>query len=74
MKGVIYYISKLTLLDELLGFAYWALCIVGLILFIDMEIPGFWKILGVGVYIPLVAVIYIAGVKKVKAYFRRQEQ
>ena len=71
MKRVVHCLSRITLLDEILGFAYWALCIVGLILFIDMEMAGFWKILGVGVYIPLIAVVYIAGVKKVKAYFRR---
>lgn len=74
MKGIIYYLSKITLLDEILGFAYWALCIIGLILFMDAEIDGFWKILGTFIYIPLIVLVYMMVVKKVKTYFKGPEQ
>lgn len=74
MKGIIYFLSRIMLLDEVLGLAYWALSILGLILFIDLEMVGFWKIVGVGIYIPLIVLVYMVGLKKVKAYFKAPEQ
>ncbi|MGI5310441.1 hypothetical protein [Rheinheimera sp. WS51] len=63
-----YYLSKLTLLDEILGFIYWALASYGIFLiagYIESQIAMICAFL---IYIITVAFFYIFISKKVKKY------
>jgi len=68
-KKIVYYISKFTLIDELLGLVYGALAIYGIIK-ISMEINNEVVMIAVlCVYIISVVVIYMILVKKIKKFF-----
>lgn len=65
-----YYLSKFTLIDEILGFIYWALAIYGMFLiagYIKSQIAMISVLL---IYIVTVAVFYIFILKIVKRYFK----
>ncbi|KGK42683.1 hypothetical protein LH51_05135 [Nitrincola sp. A-D6] len=65
-----YYISKFTLIDEILGLLYWALAIYGIFVLLSYLSNTF--VIGVVLcaYIVLVVVIYIYVLKKVTAFFK----
>lgn len=65
-----YYLSKFTLIDEVLGFIYWALAIYGMFLiagYIKSQIAMISVLL---IYIVTVAIFYIFILKRVKRYFK----
>lgn len=69
-----YYLSKLTLIDEILGFIYWALAIYGMFLiagYIESQIAMISALL---IYIITVAIFYIFILKKVKRYFKGEPE
>lgn len=69
-KKWLYYISKFTLIDEILGFVYWALAIYGLFVIVDY-IESRIAIVGILlVYIIAVSVLYIFVVKRVKYFIK----
>jgi hypothetical protein len=65
-----YYLSKFTLLDELLGIVYWALSIYGIFLIIDSGYNGIAIIPILCIYIIVVVILYIYLIKKIKLYFK----
>jgi hypothetical protein len=65
-----YYLSKFTLLDELLGIVYWALSIYGIFLIIDSGYNGIAIISILCIYIIVVVMLYIYLIKKIKLYFK----
>jgi hypothetical protein len=71
IKNLVYYISKLTLLDEIIGFIYWALCIYGMFFISDYIKNQTVLIVALCIYIISVAIIYITILKKIKIYFKR---
>jgi hypothetical protein len=70
-KKLAYYLSRITLLDEVLGFIYWAFAIYGIFLIaghIKNQIATISVIL---IYIVTVTFFYIFLLKRLKKYFRR---
>lgn len=65
-----YYLSKLTLIDEILGFIYWALAIYGMFLIAGYIKSQMAMISALFIYIITVAIFYIFILKKVKRYFK----
>ena len=66
----VYYLSKFTLIDEVLGFLYWAAVVYGLFF-----IPGFFNsalLTGIffSVYIVMAVVVYIYVLKRVTSFFK----
>jgi len=61
---------KLTLLDEIIGFLYWALIIYGLFLISDYSLNP--AVLGFSLtfYIIISTLLYIYGIKKIKILLR----
>lgn len=73
-KKLAYYLSKITLLDEVLGFIYWAFAIYGIFLiagYIKNQIATISVIL---IYIVTVTFFYIFFLKRLKKYFRRTSE
>lgn len=69
-KRWVYYISKFTLIDEVLGFAYWALAIYGIFI-VTNHVDGKVAMgISLGVYILTVVLIYICVLKKITGYFK----
>ena len=73
-KKFAYYLSKFTLLDEILGFTYWALAIYGMFL-----IAGYLKsqvamISALFIYILIVVIFYIFILKKITRYFKGEQK
>lgn len=69
-KKWFYYLSKFTLIDEILGFLYWATVVFGLFF-----IPGFFKSglltgLFFAVYIVTAVVVYMHVLKRVTSFFK----
>ena len=73
-KKIFYYITKIALLDEIVGILYWAFSLYGLYLIINHISEGFIKIAAIVVYILFVVVVYMMFLKKVSSYFRRIEK
>ncbi|KGK42244.1 hypothetical protein LH51_08305 [Nitrincola sp. A-D6] len=69
-----YYISKFTLIDEILGLLYWALAIYGI--FVLLSYLSNKLVIGVVLcaYIVLVVFIYIYVLKKVTAFFKNNTE
>jgi hypothetical protein len=65
-----YYLSKFTLIDEILGFIYWALAIYGMFLIAGYIKSQIAMISALFIYIVTVAIFYIFILKKVKRYFK----
>lgn len=73
-KKLASYLSKITLLDEVLGFIYWAFAIYGIFLiagYIKNQIATIYVIL---IYIVTVTFFYIFFLKRLKKYFRRTSE
>lgn len=69
-KKRVYYLSKFTLIDEVLGFLYWAAVVCGLFF-----IPGVFKSalltgLFFGVYSVMAVAAYMYGLKRMAAFFK----
>lgn len=74
VKKLIYYTSKLTLLDEILGFLYWAFAIYGIYLIAE-NINNSIVLMGMlFLYIILIVIIYFTLLKKVKLFFKFNEK
>lgn len=70
IKKLIYYTSKFTLLDEVLGFLYWFFAIYGIYL-ITERINNSVILIGIlCLYIILIVIIYFTILKKVKYFFK----
>jgi len=69
-KKLIYYISKFTLIDEVLGFLYWGLAIYGIFLVTGYINNQTILIVTLCIYITSVVIIYITLLKKIKIYFK----
>lgn len=72
-KSLIYYISKFTLLDEILGFIYWGLAIYGILFIPDYIKNETVVIVALLIYIIFVAIMYITIVKKITLYFKKDK-
>jgi len=64
-----YSIAKFTLLDEVLGFAYWALAIYGIFLIVSRIDNQVVIVATLCVYIVSVVTVYIFFIKKIKIFF-----
>lgn len=64
-----YSISKFTLLDEILGFAYLALAIYGIFLIVGRIDNQVAMVATLCVYIVSVVTVYIFLIKKIKIFF-----
>lgn len=73
-KDWMYYISKFTLIDEVLGFIYWALSIYGIYLIVENIKSSPILIATLCVYIISVVITYITVLKKMKQYFKRNTE
>lgn len=61
---------KLTLLDEIIGFLYWALIIYGLFLISDYSLNPAALGLSLTFYIIISTLLYIFGIKKIQILLR----
>jgi hypothetical protein len=69
-KTIIYYLSKFTLIDEVLGFLYWAFAIYGIYLIVG-SVNSSPILIGVlCVYVVAVVIVYMTLLKKVKTFFK----
>ncbi|MET0064709.1 MAG: hypothetical protein ABW076_00015 [Candidatus Thiodiazotropha sp.] len=66
----LYYISKFTLLDELLGFVYWALAIYGIFLLAGQLDSTLSMVAVIAPYIVIVTLFYLFIIKKIKSFFK----
>lgn len=73
-KDWIYYVSKFTLIDEVLGFLYWVLSLYGIYLIVENINSSPILILTLCVYIVSVVIIYITVLKKIKHYFKHNSE
>lgn len=69
-KKWFYYLSKLTLIDEILGFLYWAAVIFGLFFIPGVFESGLLTGLFFGVYIVMAVVVYMYVLKRVASFFK----
>lgn len=70
IKKIIYYTSKFTLLDEILGFLYWAFAIYGIYLIAE-SINNSTILIGVlFIYIVSIVIMYFTLLKKLKYFFK----
>ncbi len=69
-KKLIYYISKFTLIDEILGFLYWTFAIYGIYLIVGFVNNPTILIGVLCIYIVSIVIIYITLLKKVKIFFK----
>lgn len=69
-----YYISKFTLIDEILGLLYWVLAIYGI--FVLLNHLSNKLVIGVVLcaYIVLVVVVYIYVLRKITAFFKNNTE
>ncbi|PKM46527.1 MAG: hypothetical protein CVV05_02295 [Gammaproteobacteria bacterium HGW-Gammaproteobacteria-1] len=65
-----YYISKFTLLDEILGFVYWALAVYGIFLIVGCIDNQVAIVATICVYVVSVVVVYFFLIKKIKMFFK----
>ncbi len=65
-----YSISRFTLLDEVLGFAYWALAIYGIFLIVGRIDNQVAIVATLCVYIVSVVTVYFFLIKKIKIFFK----
>jgi hypothetical protein len=70
LKKWAYYFSKFTLIDEILGFIYWALVIYGVFLIVERIENQVAIIAALFIYIVTAAILYIFVIKKMKIYFK----
>lgn len=73
IKKIIYYLSRLTLIDEILGFLYWALTVYGMFLIIDAVDNKVMVTIILIFYILFLSIFYITVVKKIKKFFINKE-
>jgi len=71
-KKIIYFISKIALLDELIGLIYWAFSIYGIFLIIEHSHNQTFRIIALILYILAIAIIYLTLLKKIKYYFKKK--
>ena len=69
-KNWVYYISKFTLLDELLSFLYWGLSIYGIYFIVGNVTNSIVLIVILCLYIVSMVIVYITLLKKIKYYFK----
>lgn len=76
VKRGFYYLAKFTLLDELLGFIYWAIALLGL-----FELFSYFDTVALGIvitstsvvlYVVLVTVVYIYGLRRLVRFFKEE--
>jgi hypothetical protein len=65
---------KFTLLDELVGFTYWALALYGLYLIGNNISGSIFLVVSLFIYIVLITIVYIIFLKKLKSYFKDVKQ
>ncbi len=65
-----YYLSKFTLIDEFLGFIYWAFAIYGIFLIAEYIKSQIAMVSVSLIYIVAVTLFYIFILKRVKKYFK----
>ena len=61
---------KFTLLDELVGFLYWALALYGLYLIANKISDMIFLMISLLIYIVLVSIGYILFLKRLKVFFK----
>jgi hypothetical protein len=64
-------VARWTLLDEFLGFVYWAVAFVGIILAADRTQGALWLGVMLALYVPLVVLIYFIGVRRLSYWFKQ---
>lgn len=76
VKRGFYYLAKFTLLDELLGFIYWAIALLGLFeLFSYFDTTSLSTVVTttlVAIYIIVVTVLYIYGLRRLVRFFKTE--
>lgn len=76
VKRGFYYLAKFTLLDELLGFIYWAIALLGLFeLFSYFDTTSLSPVITTTVvvlYVVLVTVVYIYGLLRLVRFFKKE--
>jgi len=65
---------KFTLLDELVGFIYWAAALYGLYLITNNGLGGVVLPASLIAYIILISIVYILFLKKIKKFFKDSQQ
>jgi len=69
VKRFLYYLSKITLLDEIVGFLYWLLGIYGIYVLMEYTINDTIRILFLAIYIIALVIVYFTLIRKIKNYF-----
>ena len=74
LKKFFLLLIKFTLLDELIGFIYWALTLYGLFLIANNISGSILLAISLLTYIVLITTVYILFLKKLKSYFKDVKQ
>jgi len=69
-KKWVYFLSKFTLIDELLGLLYWGIAIYGVFFIMENIKTQTVLIITLCIYIISIVLIYIVLLKKAKTYFK----
>ena len=76
VKRAVYYLAKFTLLDELLGFIYWAVALLRL-----FELFSYFDAVALSIvttstlvvlYVVLVTVVYVYGLRRLVRFFKQE--
>ena len=73
-KKWVYYISRFTLIDEILGFLYWALAIYGIFVVTSQLSGKLVTGLFLFIYVFFVVLIYMYVIKRVVNFFKDNAQ
>ncbi len=73
-KKWLYYFSKFTFLDEILGFIYWAAALYGLFLITRNTGSSIELIFFIAIYVVVIVILYIFALKKITKFFKRDPE
>lgn len=71
LKKLFKRLGKFTLLDELMGFNYWALALYGLYLIANNISDSIFLAISLSIYIVFITIVYIIFLKKIKNIFNK---
>ncbi len=71
VKRFAYYLSKFSLIDELLGFLYWCIVVIGIVFAFRWVESKFLLALILSVYVVSAVLIYLYLLKALDRYFKK---
>ena len=72
VKNIIYWFSKITLMDEIIGFIYWVTSICGIFFVIKISSNSVLTAVITILYIATAAFVYFFVIKKINKFFNKK--